>query len=261
MFMKIMMYQVDAFTDHVFGGNPAAVCVLDTWIDEKLMQNIAAENNLSETAFIVEEQGRYAIRWFTPEIEVDLCGHATLASAHVVFSVLDQAANRLDFQYSGGMLHVERSGALLRLNLPATPPVQVELPESVYIGLGRQPVEIWKSRDYMAVFSEEKEVLELRPDFVKLAEADAVGIIATAPGSSADFVSRFFAPAAGIAEDPVTGSAHCTLIPYWSEKLDKHGMKAYQASRRGGWIACENLGDRVVVAGHAVTYMQGEIYV
>ena len=254
------MFQVNAFTDHVFGGNPAAVCPLETWIDEGLMQNIARENNVSETAFIVQEQNRYEIRWFTPEVEVDLCGHATLASAHVIFHYLEPEKQSLDFRYSGGMLHVERAGSLLRLNLPSTPPKRVDIPESVQAGLRSTPIEVWKSRDYMAVFSEESQVLDIEPDLLRLTEADAVGIIATARGTTADFISRFFAPAAGIPEDPVTGSAHCTLIPYWAGRLGKNTMKAYQASARGGWLDCENLDKRVVVAGHAVTYFRGEVF-
>jgi PhzF family phenazine biosynthesis protein len=259
--MELSIYQVDAFADHVFAGNPAAVCPLDEWINADLMQKIAMENNLSETAFFIKNGDDFDIRWFTPEVEIDLCGHATLASAHVIFSHLGYTGEDINFNYGGGLLSVQKEEDLLRMNFPATPAEECEAEDMLSEGLGAVPAEVYKSRDYLAVFNDEKEVRNLRPDFGLLNSLDAIGIIASAPGIESDFVSRFFAPGAGINEDPVTGSAHCTLIPYWAQRLKKTRMKAIQASNRGGLIHCEYLDDRVIIAGNAITYMQGSIQV
>jgi len=259
--MDIGIYQVDAFTNHVFAGNPAAVCPLTHWLDEQLMQEIAMENNLSETAFFLQKEDVFEIRWLTPVVEIDLCGHATLASAHVIFNHLDYREHEIHFKYSGGDLTVSREEDRLKMNFPSTPAIPSDPKEVLINGLGAEPVEVLKSRDYMAVYENEHVVRSLKPNFALLEKLNAIGIIATAPGKSADFVSRFFAPAAGINEDPVTGSAHCTLIPYWAERLNKSKMDALQVSPRGGQIYCDYLGDRVGIAGHAITYMVGQIHV
>jgi predicted PhzF superfamily epimerase YddE/YHI9 len=254
--MKIPIYQVDAFADAVFQGNPAAVCPLETWPEESLMQSIAAENNLSETAFLVPRDEHYELRWFTPKSEVDLCGHATLAAAFVVFHFLDIHLSQVDFKTPGDWVTVRRDGSLLPMDF--TP---CEVPDDLVRGLGAAPVEVLKSRDYLAVFPSEEAVRSLTPDLTLLERLDALGVIVTAPGKSADFVSRFFAPREGIPEDPVTGSAHCTLIPYWAAKLGKKDFRALQVSERGGVLTCEDLGERVRIAGEAVMYMEGIIAV
>jgi len=261
--MKIPFYQVDAFTNKVFKGNPAAVCLLDSWPDDKVMQNIAAENNLSETAFMVNKApGIYDLRWFTPAVEVDLCGHATLAGAFVIFNFIDKNLSSIDFKTASGTLSVARSGELLSMDFPARKPMPVEPPERLPRALGRAPLAVLKSRDLLAVFGNESHVRELTPDFRLLKQMkDIVAVIVTAPGEKSDFVSRFFAPMVGIPEDPVTGSAHCTLIPYWAERLNKRVLHAFQLSNRGGELFCEHLGDRVKISGHAVLYATGEIYI
>ncbi len=257
--MKIPIYQVDAFTSKLFGGNPAAVCPLKDWIDPGLMQSIAAENNLSETAFFVKKNDFYELRWFTPEIEVDLCGHATLASGFVLFNHLNYNEGEIKFETRSGRLMVQRSGELIILNFPANPPVKVDTPDNLTEGLGKKPLEVYKSRDYLALFETEKDVLSIQPDFKILEKLDALGIIITARGDTSDFVSRFFAPAAGVDEDPVTGSAHTTLVPYWAKKLNKTQFHAFQISKRGGELFCQLAGDRVLISGKAKTYLTGEI--
>lgn len=261
--MKIRMYQVDAFTDKLFGGNPAAVCLLDKWLPDALMQSVAAENNLAETAFLVKNEKGYDIRWFTPTVEVDLCGHATLASAHILFNHSGYTENELQL-HSGrsGALMVTRDGPLLTLNFPADTYMLVETPADLAKGLGIQPLQTFKGKtDYMAIFASEAEVLALKPHPHILSTLDCRGIIATAPGTAVDFVSRFFAPQSGIDEDPVTGSAHTTLTPYWSQALKKTELTAIQASKREGHLQCKHLGDRVAISGNAVTYMEAEIMV
>lgn len=258
--MNIPFYQVDAFTDRLFGGNPAAVCPLDAWLDDALMQAIAAENNLSETAFFVEEGGGFHLRWFTPALEVDLCGHATLASAHVLFHHLGYDRDVIRFQTLSGTLAVEKKGDLLAMDFPASKPVPADAPQALLDGLRARPVAVLKSRDYVAVFGQQQEVLDIRPDFAALARLDCLGIMVTAPGDDADFVSRFFAPRAGIPEDPVTGSAHTTLVPYWAERLGKTVLHARQLSGRGGELFCEHRGERVSIAGRAVTYAVGSLW-
>jgi PhzF family phenazine biosynthesis protein len=259
--MNIPLYQVDAFTKEVFKGNPAATCLLDSWLDGETLQGIAAENNLSETAFLVPiSKGHYELRWFTPTIEVDLCGHATLAAAFVIFSYIDASLTSVDFKTASGLLTVSKSGELLSMDFPARKPIPVETPSILDDALGRRPLATLKSRDLLVVFEKEHHIKDMAPNFELLKQIqDTLGIIVTAPGNNSDFVSRFFAPNAGILEDPVTGSAHCTLIPYWTERLGKNKLHAYQVSRRGGELFCENLDDRVRISGHAVLYAQGEI--
>ena len=260
--MKIQMFQADAFTDRLFGGNPAAICILDSWLPEYVMQAIAAENNLAETAFIVKAAHGYDIRWFTPAIEVDLCGHATLAAAHIVFSSLGYEGSEVSFSSErSGMLKVKKDGEMLTLDFPADVFEKVHSPAIHSEALGIEPMETYKGRtDYMAVLPSEADVVALRPDFVKLNELqDCRGIIVTAAGTSVDFVSRFFAPQSGINEDPVTGSAHTTLTPYWANVLCKNDLTAMQLSQRKGQLWCSRNGNRVYISGHAVTYMQGAI--
>ncbi len=261
--MTIPFYQVDAFTGQLFGGNPAAVCPLTTWPSDDFMQRIAAENNLSETAFLVPmAKGRYALRWFTPEVEVDLCGHATLASAFVLFSFIDPTLISVDFETASGLLTVTRSGDRLAMDFPARPPVPIATPEILAEALGAWPLEVLTSRDLVAVFPDEEAVRTMAPDFALLRQlGDVLGIIVTARGDTVDFVSRFFAPNVGVNEDPVTGSAHSTLIPYWSRRLQKSQLHALQLSKRGGELFCENMGERVCIAGQAVLYARGELYI
>jgi PhzF family phenazine biosynthesis protein len=259
--MKIPLYVVDAFTRRLFGGNPAAVCPLDVWPRAELMQQVARENNLSETAFFVPAgEARYDLRWFTPTVEMDLCGHATLASAFVIFTLLDDSdAARLTFETRSGALTVTRDGDLLTMDFPSRPPTPCDAPAELLRGLGLPPSEVLRSRDYLVRYDSEESVRSLKPDFRLLASLDCIGIIATAEGRESDFVSRFFAPAAGVDEDPVTGSAHCTLVPYWSERLGKTRLRARQISERGGELLCEQRGERVGLSGHAVLYSEGHI--
>ena len=260
--MKIPYYQVDAFTGSVFSGNPAGVCLLDEWPEDAILQSIAAENNLSETAFLVKEGEQYGLKWFTPEIEVDLCGHATLASAFVLFEYVDPSNDRISFNSNSGLLTVARSDDLLAMDFPARPPKPCRTPELLAKALGNNPVETHLSvRDYLAVFNTEEEVRELQPDMQGLCKLDYMGIIVTAPGTRSDFVSRFFAPREGIPEDPVTGSSHSTLVPYWAKRLKKSALHAFQVSKRGGELYCEDHGDRVQIAGKAVMYLQGTIVI
>jgi predicted PhzF superfamily epimerase YddE/YHI9 len=257
--MKIEFFHVDAFTEKPFSGNPAGVCLLDQWISDELMQHIAFENGLSETAFIVPEAAYYRIRWFTPEVEVDLCGHATLALAHVLFHHKGRTSPIITFRSNTDSLIVEKVGHKLVLDFPSRPPVSCKTPSILKQALGYDPVEVLCSRDYLVVYPTEEIVRNLKPDMVLLSQIDKFGVIVTAPGNEGDFVSRFFCPGEGIPEDPVTGSAHCTLIPYWSKRLSKSVMVAQQVSLRGGRLFCEDAGDRVKIGGHAVTFLQGYI--
>jgi PhzF family phenazine biosynthesis protein len=257
--MKILMYQVDAFTDTLFGGNPAAVCPLTEWLPDDIMQKIAEENNLSETAYFVAEGTGYRLRWFTPVAEVDLCGHATLASAFVILNYLDPSLDAAVFDTQSGELIVRRDGDLLAMDFPARPPAPCEVPALLSLALGVRPREVHASRDLMALFDTEEQVRALRPNMNLLGQVDTFAVIVTAPGSDRDFVSRFFAPRGGIVEDPVTGSAHCTLTPYWSRRLGKTNLYARQVSARGGELWCELRGDRVVIKGRAVKFLEGEI--
>ena len=258
--MKIRLYQIDAFTDRVFGGNPAAVCPLDQWLPEKLMQQIAMENNLAETAFFTSDNERFNIRWFTPEIEVDLCGHATLATAFVIFNIEKFPSPVIEFDSRSGLLRVSKKGDLLTLDFPADPPVKCSAPEGLLEGMGSQPIEIYKGKtDYMLVYSSAEEIENLKPNMLQISEVAARGIIATAPGADVDFVSRFFAPQSGIFEDPVTGSAHTTLAPYWAKRLGRDELSATQLSKRRGSLRCRVAGDRVEISGQARAYMAGKI--
>lgn len=254
-------FHIDAFTHQLFSGNPAGVCLLDQWPDDALLQKVAAENNLSETAYLVPTKDGYHLRWFTPAVEVDLCGHATLASAHLVFTELKTKAAVVTFETRSGNLTVRRSGELMVMDFPARPAVSAPAPAGLIEGLGRKPREILKARDYLCIFDHEDEVRSLRPRFDLLAQVDTLGVIATSSAQAADFVSRFFAPRAGINEDPVTGSAHCTLVPYWSKVLGKKELIAHQVSARGGELYCTDRGDRVLLAGYAVTYLEGQVRV
>lgn len=258
--MELPIYQVDAFTDHVFGGNPAAICPLTRWLPDATLQAIAAENNLAETAFFVPEGEGYRLRWFTPTVEMPLCGHATLASAHVIFHHIDAAASLLRFQTLSGELTVARDGERLVLDFPAWPGVRIAPLAALHEALGAHPLEILKAPYYLAVFPHEDDVRSLQPDMRLLAGLDPV--ICTAPGSDGiDFVSRFFAPSHGIDEDPVTGSAHCTLVPYWAGRLKKTTFRARQISRRVGDLWLELKGERVLMAGQGVEYLRGTITV
>jgi len=258
--MNIPFYQVDAFTDKVFGGNPAAVCLLDRWPEDNIMQAIAAENNLSETAFLVGGGADYDLRWFTPALEIDLCGHATLASAYVIFNFLEPKLTAVRFQTASGELRVGREGDLLVMDFPTRRAKQTGVVTGLADALGAEPEEVYGARDILAVFATETLVRTLAPDFAALEKIkDAFAVIVTAPGDTVDFVSRFFAPKAGIPEDPVTGSAHCTLVPYWSARLGKQKLHALQVSARGGELFCADKGERVSMAGRAVLYAQGEL--
>ena len=259
--MKIKQYQVDAFARRVVEGNPAAVCPLEAWLPDELMQAIAMENNLSETAFFVPEGDGYRLRWFTPLAEVDLCGHATLASAHVILNVLGEKKDRVDFETRSGKLTVTRDGDMLAMDFPAQPPKRVEIPETLVAGLGARPVEVLANIDYVAVFEDEATIRALTPDLGRLAELELRGVSVTAPGTDHDFVSRFFAPKVGVPEDPVTGSAHCKLVPYWAGRLGKDELTARQVSRRGGDVRCRLMGERVMLSGSAVTFMEATIEV
>jgi PhzF family phenazine biosynthesis protein len=258
--LKLPLYQVDAFASRPFAGNPAAVCPLEAWIDDRLMQQIAAENALSETAFLVGGDGRYAIRWFTPAVEVDLCGHATLAAAYVVFRFLEPGRASVTFDSKSGALGVTGDGERLRLDFPARPPRRVPEPAGLAAALGAVPLETWAARDTMAVFQEEDAVRALKPDMTALAALPGFAVIVTAAGRDCDFVSRFFAPAKGVPEDPVTGSAHCTLVPFWAERLGRTTLFARQVSARGGELHCDLSGDRVGMAGRAALYLTGQIH-
>ena len=259
--MKIPFYQVDAFSSRVFGGNPAAVCLLQSWLEDEILQAIAAENNLSETAFLVPKgKSKYALRWFTPAVEVDLCGHATLASAFVILSFVEPAWPSVDFETISGQLAVTRSGELLSMDFPSRKPEPAAAPPLLSQALGETPLEVLSSRDLMAVFKDEETIKEMKPDFEKIKQLkDVFGIIVTARGREYDFVSRYFAPGIGVPEDPVTGSAHCTLVPYWSEKLGKEHLRAYRLSKRGVEIFCQYQGERVKISGQAALYAKGEI--
>ncbi len=258
--MELRIYQVDAFAERLFGGNPAAVCPLDAWLPDDVMQQIAAENNLAETAFYVPADGGFQIRWFTPTVEVDLCGHATLASAHVVFAHDRPKDDVVEFASKSGLLKVKREGELLVLDFPADTVEPVTVPQMLIDALGREPIETYKGKtDYLLVYGVEEHVAGLTPDLCDLAMVPARGIIVTAPGREVDFVSRFFAPQVGVPEDPVTGSAHTTLTPYWSARLGKRELSAMQLSKRQGRLRCRLAGNRVEIAGRAVPYLSGTI--
>jgi PhzF family phenazine biosynthesis protein len=256
--MKLRQYQVDAFARHVFEGNPAAVVPLASWLDDTVLQAIAEENNLAETAFFVPSGKGFHLRWFTPITEVDLCGHATLAAAHVLFEHLGHAGLAITFETRSGDLMVQRQGTLLVMDFPVRSPSPCIPPKALLKGLGQQPVHVLGADDYVVVFDSEAAIRSIRPDHAQLCTLDLRGVIVTAPGQEVDFVSRFFAPKYGIPEDPVTGSAHCALAPYWAARLGKTRLQARQLSKRGGEVLCELHGHRVMLSGRAVTFMEAE---
>ncbi len=257
--LTLTMYQVDAFSQHVFSGNPAAVCPLESWLDDELMQHIAAENNLSETAFFVENAGEYHIRWFTPTLEVALCGHATLASAFVLFDILGFDGDSIVFQSKSGALKVSKDGDKFVLDFPKQTPVPCAVPQPIQQAFGDKVQACLKAEDYVVVLGEAADVVAAKPDMQCLKQLDLRGVVITAQAEGYDFVSRFFAPNCGIDEDPVTGSAFTQLAPYWAEALGKHKLTAKQVSKRGGEVWCALAGDRVYIAGQAVLYLKGEI--
>ena len=256
--MKIPYFEVDNFTNTRFRGNPAGVCPLLHWLPDATMQNIAAENNLAETAFFVPRGDDYDVRWFAPEVEIDLCGHATLASAFILFTELEFRGDKVRFHSRSGPLTVSREGEVLMLDFPSRPPGPCTVPEALLRGLGKKPLDVLKARDYFALYATAADVRSLQPDFAALRTLDEK-VIVTAPGDDCDFVSRFFAPTAGVPEDPVTGSSHCTLIPYWSRRLGKTTLFARQLSKRGGELFCRLAGERVHIGGKAVLYSRGQI--
>ena len=260
--MKLKIYQVDAFAENIFEGNPAAVVPLENWLPDNIMQQIAMENNLSETAFFVPIENGFHIRWFTPLAEVNLCGHATLASAHVLFQHLNYSEKEIRFKSLSGMLKVKKENSMIVLDFPASTLTKIEIAAEVANAFHIQPLACFKGRDdYMLVFENENAVSQLNADFQQLIKAKTRGVICTSKSEKYDFVSRFFAPAVGVNEDPVTGSAHTMLIPYWSKELDKIEMSAKQISARGGVLHCKNLGERVEIGGKAVTFLEGEILI
>lgn len=260
--MKLDVYQIDAFTNEVFKGNPAAVCPLDEWLSDETMIKIAAENNLSETAFYVSNGRDFELRWFTPKMEIDLCGHATLATAFLLFEYMNYQREEIHFQTISGELTVKKKDNLYAMNFPARTPTTTSEPDQLVNILGKSPIEVLESeRDLLVLFENEKDIVSMTPDFTIMKELDKSVVIVTARGDKCDFVSRVFAPKLGVVEDPVTGSTHCTLVPYWSKKTQKDEFVARQVSERGGELFCKYLGNRVEIAGNAVVYMKGNIYI
>ena len=257
--MKLTIYQIDAFTNQVFSGNPAAVCPLETWLPDSTLQAIAAENNLSETAYYILTESGFHIRWFTPYAEVNLCGHATLAASYVIFELIGHPTNTITFTSKSGELTVRRNHDFLVMDFPSQPPSTCKIPQTLKNSLGNEPIEVLSAEDYMVVYETQDDILTINPNFEKLKSLNLRGVIITAKGENVDFVSRFFAPKLGINEDPVTGSAHCELTPYWAKKLGKNQLISKQLSPRGGVIQCELKGDRVLLSGKAVKYMEGKI--
>jgi len=258
--MKIPFYHIDAFTNQAFKGNPAGVCLLDDWLDAVVMQQIATENNLSETAFVVRQGDLHEIRWFSPAVEIDLCGHATLAAGFVLVNFTGCNADQLTFMSPiSGELKVLREADRLTLDFPARPAASCETPALLIEGLKSRPKEVLKAEDYLAVYESAADLVNMAPDFALLKKLDCRGVIVTAPGDGCDFVSRFFAPALGIDEDPATGSSHCTLTPYWKKVLGKDNLHALQLSPRGGELFCMDKGERIMISGQAVCYLEGSI--
>jgi predicted PhzF superfamily epimerase YddE/YHI9 len=258
----VKYFIADAFTDEAFKGNPAGICILSNWLSDELMQNIAKENNFSETAFIVRRDGHWDIRWFTPSCEFDLCGHATLASAFVIMEVVEPGLREVKFRSVSGDLSVAKEGSLYVLDFPSRPAKKIDALPAIEESLGVRPDSYYLSRDHLVLLENAEQVKDLQPDFRALRKIpDMIGLIATAKGNDCDFVSRYFAPEDVGSEDPVTGSAHCTLIPFWSGRLRKTEMTAKQLSSRGGTLYCRYMGDRVKIGGNAVLYMSGEILI
>ncbi len=258
--MKIPYYQIDAFvTEKPFSGNPAGVCMLDEWLPDDILQSIAFENNLSETAFIIENPDHFKLRWFTPILEMDLCGHATLAPAFLIMNVLDSNLSEVTFVSNSGKLFAKRTEDLTEINFPSRPPEKCEPPDGLIDSIGPSPVGIYKSRDYLLLYENEEQIKSLDPDMTKLANVDCFAVIVSAEGEKCDFVSRFFAPGAGVPEDPVTGSAHSTLIPFWADRMQKDTLHALQLSQRGGELFCKHQDNRALMAGKCHMYFEGEI--
>ena len=257
--MKIPLYQIDAFASKLFEGNPAAVCPLDKWLPDEIIQSIAAENNLSETAFFVPRGNGFHIRWFTPASEVDLCGHATLAAAYILFNTFGYKKDKIEFDSKSGILTVTKDNEWLVMDFPAQPPVSCDIPEEIIKAFNIEPIECLKSEDFIVVFEREIDIESAHPDFGQLIKLDLRGVIITAKSSRYDFVARFFAPKYGIPEDPVTGSAYTQLAPYWASKIGPKRFSVKQMSSRGGELTCELVGDRVLISGRAVKYLEGTI--
>ena len=261
--MKLEIYQIDAFTDKVFGGNPACVVPLDEWLPNATLKNIAKENAVAETAFYIDHEDYFHLRWFTPEIEMDLCGHATLAAAHCIMQTQNYQQDRINFQTLSGKLSVEKKHEFYLLDFPARDPEKADLPEVILNALNIQPKQVLKSRDYVLIYDTEEEIRKIKINRLILDQInlDPGGIVVTAKGEQCDFVSRFFTPQASILEDPVTGSSHCSLIPYWSEILQRKDMVAMQLSERKGFLKCAMREDRVVIGGQAVIYSKGHLWI
>jgi predicted PhzF superfamily epimerase YddE/YHI9 len=259
--MKLPLYQIDAFTSRMFGGNPAAVVILDDWPPDSTLAAIAAENNLAETAFVIPSDDAIRLRWFTPTVEVDLCGHATLAAAHVLFRHYIPSAERLTFSTRSGNLVVTRDGEFLSMDFPSRPGRQVEITDELVSSLGARPLEAYLARDLLTIFDSESAIRDLQPDFPRIASLDVFAVTVSAPGDAVDYVYRFFAPRQGIPEDSATGSANCTLVPYWATRLRKPELLAKQLSPRGGALRCALRGDRVSISGRTVEYLRGGITV
>ena len=255
--MRIPFYEVHTFTNRLFAGNPAGVCLVDEPLPEELMQKIARENNLPATAFVLDRGASFDLRWFSPTLELEVCGHATLATGHVLFEHLERREQALTFQTRAGDLKIARADGRLVLDFPVRPVASCEAPPLLIDSLGAKPLEVLKGADYLAVFESAEQIIALRPNLDAMAQLPVRGVIVTAPGDNCDFVSRFFAPQRGIAEDSVTGSAHCTLVPYWATRLGRKQLHARQVSQRGGELFCEDCGDRVHIGGTAVTYLEG----
>ena len=260
--MTLKIFQIDAFTDKVFGGNPAAVCPLSDWLSDTVLLNVAKENNLAETAYFIHKSDNvFHLRWFTPEIEIDLCGHATLASAYVILNCLDYNFETVVFETMSGELIVSKIGEFLEMDVPSRPSIKAKLPQIIIDSLSKQPSEVYKARDYVLVYDSEYDIqnLKVSASILEQINLGPGGIIVTAKGDNSDFVSRFFTPGASVFEDPVTGSAHCTLVPFWASRLDKNELHALQISERKGELICKLLDDRVLIKGKAVKYLEGSI--
>lgn len=260
--MKLDLFQIDAFTDNVFGGNPACVVPLESWLSDELLFKIAKENAVPETAFFIINENKVHLRWFTPDVEMDLCGHATLASAYVLKEILKYPHDRIVFKTLSGDLTVSVEDGLYTLDLPSRMPIKAELPQIIKDSLNIQPQQVLKDRDYVLVYGTEADIrdIKINRQIFDQINLDPGGVVVTAKGDNCDFVSRFFTPQASILEDPVTGSAHCSLTPYWSEQLNKKEMNAKQISERGGQLICVDKGDRVLICGRAKTYSQGTLW-
>lgn len=260
--MQLDLYQIDAFTNNLFGGNPACIVPLTHWLPDELLMKITRENAVAETAFFILRDDKVELRWFTPEIEMDLCGHATLAASHVLKDILGYTKNQITFSTASGDLKVTAKDRLYTMDFPSRKPQLAQLPQIIQDSLSQQPVSVLKSRDYLLIYEQEADVKDIRIDrqLFDQINLDPGGVIVTAPGNHCDFVSRFFTPQASILEDPVTGSAHCSLIPYWAEQLNKDEMLAFQLSDRMGKLICHNKEDRVLISGHARTYSSGVIF-